>query len=108
MRSERRGAKRLVLRLQHVCSSVPSRSCELHVPCRQRARRSWTAEGRKPSARSRPDDEQDERELFLPALFLSSVLPGPHRVRPDRGKAREGLWAAQSSSGSGPRKANRE
>ena len=39
-----------------------------------------------------------ERALFLPALFLSSVLPGPHRVRPERGKAREGLWAAQSSS----------
>ena len=39
----------------------------------------------------------DERAVFLPALFLSSVLSGPIRVRCERGEAREWLWAAQSS-----------
>ena len=45
--------------------------------------------------------ESKVRARFLPAQFLSSVLPGPRRVRPERGKAREGLWAAQSSSEAG-------
>jgi len=39
--------------------------------------------------------------LFLPALFRSSVLSGPFRVRPALGEARAGLWAALSSSARG-------
>jgi len=39
--------------------------------------------------------------LFLPAPCSSSRCLRPHRVRPERGKAREGLWAAQSSSEAG-------
>ena len=47
------------------------------------------------------------RELFLPALFLSSTLSGRRRVRPVRCKARKELWEAQSSSASQSGKANR-
>jgi len=45
--------------------------------------------------------EATSARVFLPALFLSSVLSGPVRVPCERGEARERLWAAQSSSEAG-------
>ena len=50
---------------------------------------------------SQVGSRDNERALFLRALFLSSLLSGPLRVRSERGEARERLWAAQSSSEAG-------